>query len=56
MGQGVVQRVRPGGTFALGSGRRDFLSMVELRGDGGVVVAGGEGTEEEGAGGQSRGY
>ena len=51
MGQGVVWRVRPRGTFALGSGRRDFLSTVELRGDGGVEVAGGEGTEEEGAGG-----
>ena len=52
MGHGVVQRVRPIGTFALGSGRRDFLSTVELRGDGGVEVAGGEGTEEERAGGR----
>ena len=52
MGQGVVRRVRPRGTFALGSGRRDFLSTVELRGDGGVEVAGGEGTEEERAGGR----
>ena len=51
MGKGVVWRVRPRGIFALGSGGRDFLSTVELRGDGGVEVAGGEGTEEEGAGG-----
>ena len=51
MGQGVVWQVRPRGTFALGSGRRVFLSTVELRGDGGVEVAGGEGTEEKRAGG-----
>ena len=52
MGKGVVWRVRPRGIFALGSGGRDFLSTVELRGDGGVEVAGGEGTEEERAGGR----